>query len=97
MPLPRNGRLRAGARDGLPYAAASFVLALSFGVVAAESGLGARGDGTVDRSYLFGHTGVLYVAWVLGTLAGVVLLRGAPVLPAILSAAVVPAVLRLVG
>lgn len=143
-----GARLRAGARDGLPYAAASFVLAVSFGVVATESGVGAvaavvmsavvfagsaqfasvgivaaggslgaavaaaalvnsrflpmgvalgpslhgsrarravegqavvdsswamsaRGDGTFDRSYLFGHTGVQYVAWVLGTLAGV--------------------------
>lgn len=144
---PRD--LRDGARAGLPYAAASFVLALSFGVVATDLGfpalaavvmsavvfagsaqfaavaiLGAgggvvaavgaaalmnsrfvpmgyalgpslrgsrlrraiegqavvdtswamasRGDGTFDRDYLFGHTGVQYVAWVLGTVAGVV-------------------------
>jgi len=31
-----------------------------------------REDGRFDRSYLFGHTGVQYVAWVLGTVAGVV-------------------------
>ena len=144
---PRD--LRDGARAGLPYAAASFVLALSFGVVATDLGfpalaavvmsavvfagsaqfaavaiLGAgggvlaavgaaalmnsrfvpmgyalgpslrgsrlrraiegqavvdtswamasRGDGTFDREYLFGHTGVQYVAWILGTVAGVV-------------------------
>lgn len=30
-----------------------------------------RGDGRFDRSYLFGHTGVQYVAWVIGTSAGV--------------------------
>jgi predicted branched-subunit amino acid permease len=30
-----------------------------------------RDDGRFDRSYLFGHTGVQYVAWVVGTLAGV--------------------------
>lgn len=30
-----------------------------------------RGDGRFDRSYLFGHTGAQYVAWVAGTLAGV--------------------------
>lgn len=141
-------RLRAGVRAGAPFAAASFVLALSFGVVATEvgfpavatvvmsavvfagsaqfaalaivtagGGLGAavgaaalvnarflpmgfalapslkggrlrravegqavvdaswamasRGDGTYDRSFLFGHTGVQYVTWVLGTLTGV--------------------------
>ena len=137
-----------GARAGLPYAGASGVLALSFGVVATDLGLSpvaavvmsavvfagsaqfaavailaaggglgaavgaaalmnsrfvpmgfalgpslrgsrlrravegqavvdsswvmaARGDGGFDRSYLFGHTGVQYVAWVAGTLAGV--------------------------
>ena len=140
---------RDGARAGLPYAAASGVLALSFGVVATDLGLpavaavvmsavvfagsaqfaavgilaagggvgaavgaaalmnsrfvpmgfalgpslrgsrarralegqavvdsswamAANGDGTFDRAYLFGHTGVPDVAWVLGTLAGVV-------------------------
>ena len=139
---------REGARAGLPYAGASGVLALSFGVVATDLGLSpvaavvmsavvfagsaqfaavailaaggglgaavgaaalmnsrfvpmgfalgpslrgsrlrravegqavvdsswvmaARGDGGFDRSYLFGHTGVQYVAWVAGTLAGV--------------------------
>jgi len=146
--LPFPDRLRIGARAGLPYAAAGFVLSLSFGVVAREAGVGplaaivmsavvfagsaqfaslailagggtlvaavsagalvmsrflpmgvalgpslkgsrwrralegqavvdsswamaARGDGTYDRPYLFGHTGVQYVGWVLGTLAGV--------------------------
>ena len=140
---------RDGTRDGLPYAAASFVLSLSFGVVATDLGLpalaavvmsavvfagsaqfaavgilaaggglgaavgaaalmnsrfvpmgfalgpslqggrvrravegqavvdsswamAARGDGRFDRSYLFGHTAVQYLAWVLGTAAGVV-------------------------
>ena len=144
---PRS--FREGARDGLPYAAASGVLALSFGVVATDLGLpavaavvmsaivfagsaqfaavgilaaggglgaavgaaalmnsrfvpmgfalgpslhgsrarralegqamvdsswamAARGDGEFDRPYLFGHTAVQYVAWVLGTAAGVV-------------------------
>jgi 4-azaleucine resistance transporter AzlC len=141
-------RLRAGARAGLPYAAAAFVLSLSFGVVATTAGIGplaavvmsavvfagsaqfasvgiiaagggvgaavlaaammnsrflpmgfalapslrggrarralegqavvdsswamaSRGDGTFDREFLFGHTGVQYAAWVLGTAAGV--------------------------
>lgn len=37
---PPEGRtLRDGARDGRPYAGASFVLALSFGVVAAAAGI----------------------------------------------------------
>lgn len=139
---------RDGARAGLPYAGASGVLALSFGVVATDLGfpalaavvmsavvfagsaqfaavgilaagggigaavaaaalmnsrfvpmgfalgpslhgsrlrralegqvtvdsswaMSARGDGRFDRSYLFGHTAVQYVAWVAGTLAGV--------------------------
>lgn len=139
---------RRGVRDSLPFATASFVLSLSFGVVAVESGfsplaavvmsalvyggagqfalvgilsvgggagaaIGAaalvngrfvpmgfalgpslrggpvrralegqttkdvswvmadRGDGTFDRAYLFGHSVVQYVAWVGGTLAGV--------------------------
>ena len=143
-------RLRAGARAGSPFAAASFVLALSFGVVAVDAGLpavaavvmsvvvfagsaqfasvgivaaggglpaavgaaalmnsrflpmgfalgpslrgsrlrravegqavvdsswamAANGDGTFDREFLFGHTGVQYVAWVAGTVVGVVL------------------------
>ena len=140
--------LREGARDGLPYAGASFLLSLSFGVVATSAGLpalaavvmsavvfagsaqfaaigilgagggvgaaavaaalmnsrfvpmgfavgpslrgsrlrravegqavvdsswamAARGDGSFDRSYLFGHTGTQYVAWVTGTAVGV--------------------------
>ncbi len=140
--------LRDGARDGLPYAGASFVLALSFGVVARAAGfpplaavvmsavvfagsaqfaavgilavgggvgaavgaaalmnsrfvpmgfaigpsmrggrlrravegqpvvdsswtMAARGDGAFDRTYLFGHSGVQYVAWVAGTTVGV--------------------------
>lgn len=144
---PRD--LREGARAGLPYALASGVLALSFGVVATDLGfpavatvvmsavvfagsaqfaavailaagggvasavgaaalmnsrfvamgfalgpslrgsrlrralegqavvdsswaMAARGDGGFDRRYLFGHTGVQYVTWVLGTAAGVV-------------------------
>lgn len=142
--------LAQGARDGRPYAGASFVLALSFGVVAVAAGfpepaavvmsaivfagsaqfaalgilaagggvgaavvaaslmnarflpmglavgpslrggrarralegqavvdsswaMAARGDGRFDRGYLFGHTGVQYVAWVAGTVTGVVL------------------------
>lgn len=150
--LPPRERVRVGARAGTPYAAASFVLALSFGVVAHESGVGplttvafsvlvftgsaqfaslaivtaggslvaavlsaalvnsrflpmgvalgpslkgsrlrravegqaivdsswamaARGDGSFDRSYLFGHTGVQYLGWVTGTVVGVLLSR----------------------
>lgn len=146
-PQPRT--YREGVRAGLPYAGASGVLALSFGVVASDLGfpavaavvmsavvfagsaqfaavailaaggglgaavgaaalmnsrfvpmgfalgpslqggrlrraaegqvtvdsswaMSARGDGSFDRSYLFGHTAVQYVAWVLGTAAGVV-------------------------
>jgi 4-azaleucine resistance transporter AzlC len=34
--------------------------------------MAARGDGSFDRTYLFGHTGVQYVAWVAGTVLGVV-------------------------
>jgi 4-azaleucine resistance transporter AzlC len=147
--LDQPRTFRDGARAGLPYAGASGVLALSFGVVATDLGLpavvavvmsavvfagsaqfaavgilaagggvgaavgaaalmnsrfvpmgfalgpslrgsrlrravegqavvdsswamAARGDGTYDRSYLFGHTGVQYVAWLLGTVGGVV-------------------------
>ncbi len=40
MPAP-DRTLRDGARDGLPYAAASFLLSLSFGVVATSAGLSA--------------------------------------------------------
>ncbi len=141
---------REGLRDGLPFSGASFVLALSFGVVATDVGvsplaavvmsaivfagsaqfasigilaagggigaataaaalmnsrfvpmgfalgpslkggrlrkavegqavvdsswaMAARGDGRFDRSYLFGHTAVQYVGWVVGTAAGVVI------------------------
>ena len=149
-PTPAAPRtFRDGARAGLPYAAASFVLSVSFGVLAVDLGLSpvaavvmsavvfagsaqfaaigilaagggvaaavgaaalmnsrfvpmglalgpslpgsrarrvlegqavvdsswamaARGDGRFDRDYLFGHTGVQYVAWVAGTLVGVV-------------------------
>lgn len=146
---PPERTLADGARDGLPYAGASLVLSLSFGVVATDVGLSAlaavvmsavvfagsaqfaaigilgagggvgaavaaaalmnsrfvpmgfavgpslhggrgrralegqavvdsswvmaaRGDGRFDRSYLFGHTGVQYVGWVVGTALGVV-------------------------
>ena len=139
---------RDGMRDGRPYAGASFVLALSFGVVAAAAGfsplsavvmsavvfagsaqfaavgiigagggvgaavaaaalmnsrfvpmgfalgpslrggrvrralegqpvvdsswtMAGRGDGTFDRTYLFGHSGVQYVTWIAGTAVGV--------------------------
>lgn len=142
-------RLRAGVVAGAPYAGASFLLSLSFGVVAVEAGfpplaavvmsavvfagsaqfaaigivaaggglgaavgaaalmnsrflpmglalgpslrgsrlrravegqavvdsswtMAAHGDGTFDRSFLFGHTGIQYVLWVLGTTVGVV-------------------------
>lgn len=142
-----RARFRAGLRDGAPFAGASAVLAVSFGVVATGLGLSApaaivmsavvfagaaqfaalaivaaggglaaavgaavlinsrflpmgfaigpslrgrpwrravegqvvvdsswamasRGDGTFERLYLFGHTGVQYVAWVLGTAVG---------------------------
>ena len=34
--------------------------------------MSARGDGRFDRLYLFGHTAVQYVAWIIGTVAGVV-------------------------
>ena len=34
--------------------------------------MAARGDGSFDRSYLFGHTAVQYVAWVAGSVLGVV-------------------------
>ena len=40
-------------------------------VVDSSWAMAARGDGTYDRSYLFGHTGVQYVTWVAGTLVGV--------------------------
>ena len=33
--------------------------------------MAARGDGTFDREYLFGHSGVQYVGWVAGTAVGV--------------------------
>ena len=34
--------------------------------------MAARGDGSFDRTYLFGHTAVQYVAWVAGSVLGVV-------------------------
>lgn len=34
--------------------------------------MAARGDGSFDRSYLFGHTAVQYVSWVAGSVLGVV-------------------------
>jgi 4-azaleucine resistance transporter AzlC len=34
--------------------------------------MAARGDGSFDRAYLFGHTAVQYVAWVVGTVLGAV-------------------------
>ena len=40
-------------------------------VVDSSWAMAARGDGTFERSYLFGHTGVQYVAWVAGTVIGV--------------------------
>lgn len=40
-------------------------------VVDTSWAMAARGDGTFDREYLFGHTGVQYVAWVAGTAVGV--------------------------
>ena len=41
-------------------------------VVDSSWAMAARGDGTFDRAYLFGHSGVQYVAWVLCTAGGVV-------------------------
>lgn len=41
-------------------------------VVDSSWAMAGRGDGTYDRSYLFGHTSVQYVTWLLGTLVGVV-------------------------
>jgi branched chain amino acid efflux pump len=40
--------------------------------VDASWAMAARGDGSFDRAYLFGHSGVQYVPWVLGTVVGVV-------------------------
>ena len=40
-------------------------------VVDSSWAMAARGDGTFERSYLFGHTGVQYLAWVAGTVLGV--------------------------
>ena len=40
-------------------------------VLDASWAMASRGDGSYDRHYLFGHTGVQYVAWVLGTVVGV--------------------------
>jgi len=41
-------------------------------VVDSSWAMAARGDGRFDRSYLFGHTAIQYVAWVVGTTLGVV-------------------------
>jgi len=35
--------------------------------------MASRGDGTYDREHLFGHSGVQYAAWLLGTVVGVFL------------------------
>ena len=56
-PSLRGGRLRR-AVEGM--------------AIVDSSWMAGRGDGTFDRSYLFGHTGVQYLGWVLGTVAGVV-------------------------
>ncbi len=42
-------------------------------VVDSSWALAARGDGTFDRVWLFGHSAAQYLAWVAGTTAGVVL------------------------
>ena len=39
-------------------------------VVDSSWAMASRGDGTFDRLYLFGHTGVQYVAWIAGTAVG---------------------------
>jgi predicted branched-subunit amino acid permease len=39
--------------------------------VDASWAMAARGDGRFDREYLFGHSGIQYVLWVLGTVVGV--------------------------
>jgi predicted branched-subunit amino acid permease len=39
--------------------------------VDASWAMAARGDGRYDREYLFGHSGVQYVLWVLGSVTGV--------------------------
>jgi 4-azaleucine resistance transporter AzlC len=39
--------------------------------VDASWAMAARGDGRYDREYLFGHSGIQYVLWVLGTAVGV--------------------------
>ncbi|MBB3083850.1 putative branched-subunit amino acid permease [Geodermatophilus sabuli] len=39
--------------------------------VDASWAMAARGDGRYDREYLFGHSGIQYVLWVLGTVVGV--------------------------
>jgi 4-azaleucine resistance transporter AzlC len=56
-PSLRGGRLRR-ALQGQTVVDSSWALA-------------ARGDGTFDRSWLFGHSAAQYVAWVTGTVAGV--------------------------
>lgn len=42
-------------------------------VVDSSWAMASRGDGTYDRSFLFGHTGVQYAFWQAGTVAGVLL------------------------
>ena len=56
-PSLHGGRLRR-AVEGQAVVDSSWVMAQ-------------RGDGRFDRSYLFGHTGVQYVAWLAGTAVGV--------------------------
>lgn len=41
-------------------------------IVDAAWAMAARGDGRFDRRYFFGHSGVQYVLWVVGTVVGVV-------------------------
>ena len=49
-------------------------------VVDSSWALAARGDGTFDRTWLFGHSAAQYVCWVTGTTIGVLLsTRGAGV------------------
>jgi 4-azaleucine resistance transporter AzlC len=56
-PSLTGGRLRR-ALQGQPVVDVSWTLA-------------ARGDGTFDRSWLFGHSAAQYLAWVAGTAVGV--------------------------
>ncbi len=56
-PSLRGGRLRR-ALEGQASVDSSWALS-------------ARGDGTFDREYLFGHSGVQYLCWLTGTVIGV--------------------------